>query len=84
MPGHHLELVDQDVEAVSSLSGVGRGQHSDQAGVIVQAIEGSCRVDELAAMLGSKQAGQPMVDGADRLLNNAQHWKEQSRATVAA
>lgn len=50
----------------------------------IETIEGEGRVIELADMLGSKQGGQSMVEGADRMLNSARSWKEQSRIAVAS
>ncbi len=68
---------DRHIKLIKDTSG-------GKAVTIIQPIEGDSRIEELAAMLGSKQAGQPMVDGADRLLSSARVWKEQSRVAVAA
>jgi DNA repair protein RecN (Recombination protein N) len=48
-----------------------------------ESVDGHSRINELADMLGSKQAGQPMIDGASNLLGQARSWKEKDKEVVS-
>ena len=56
---------------------------SGRASTKVECIQGHSRVEELAAMLGSKNAGEIMIDGAEKLLDQAQSWITKERSKVA-
>jgi len=57
---------------------------SGRAYTRVETIEGQTRIEEIAAMLGSRQAEKTMVNGAGKLLRNAQAWKEREKELVTA
>jgi DNA repair protein RecN (Recombination protein N) len=57
---------------------------SGRASTKIECIQGHSRVEELAAMLGSKNAGEIMIDGAEKLLDQAQSWITKERSKVAA
>jgi len=56
---------------------------SGRSSTRIQVVEGESRIHELAEMLGSEQAGQPMLDGAEELLIRATSWKEHNPETVS-
>ncbi len=50
----------------------------------VDNIDGSEKIKELAAMLGSQYAGKTMIDGAEKLASQAQVWKKKEKHIIAA
>jgi DNA repair protein RecN (Recombination protein N) len=54
-----------------------------RASTKVEQVEGRNRIQEIAAMLGAEQAGQPMVDGANKLLVHAKAWKKREEKSIA-
>ncbi len=48
-----------------------------------ESVEGHNRINELADMLGSKQAGQSMVEGASSLLGQANAWKKREKEPIS-
>jgi DNA repair protein RecN (Recombination protein N) len=57
---------------------------SGRSSTKVEAIKGKNRIDEIAAMLGSEDAGELMVDGAEKLFDHAQSWIVEERNKVSA
>lgn len=46
-------------------------------------IQGRNRIEELAAMLGSKTTDKTMINGAEILINNAHEWKTKVKQTIS-
>ncbi len=57
---------------------------SGRASTKVESIKGKNRIEEIAAMLGSEDAEELMMDGAEKLFDHAQSWiiKERSKIPV--
>ena len=55
---------------------------SGRASTTIEIVEGQSRIEELAAMLGSEQASQTMIDSAGTLLDQAQAWKKREKVTM--
>jgi len=50
----------------------------------VENVDGTEKIKELAAMLGSQYAGKTMLDGAEKLAAQAQVWKKKEKHILAA
>lgn len=55
---------------------------SGRATTKVEIMKGKKRIEELAAMLGSGNAGKVMIEGAEKLLGQAESWKKQEKERV--
>jgi len=57
---------------------------SGRAVTKVEIMKGKTRIEELAAMLGSENTGKVMIDGAEKMLGQADSWKKKEREKVLA
>ena len=57
---------------------------SGRASTRIEMIDGTSRLKELAAMLGSERSGNAMLKGAEALVKNAEKWKGGARELVTA
>lgn len=57
---------------------------SGRASTKVESIKGKSRIEEIAAMLGSEDTGELMIDGAEKLFDHAQSWIVEERNKVPA
>jgi DNA repair protein RecN (Recombination protein N) len=57
---------------------------SGRASTKVESIKGKNRIEEIAAMLGSEDAEELMLDGAEKLFDHAQSWITKERSKIPA